>query len=58
MDVTLSYIPTSLRLQIFSDVAKRRKGKVNVFFCGAPLLATTLKSLCEKYDFQFFKEEF
>jgi len=44
--------------QIFQKISSRKKGKVKVFFCGAPQLGKTIKTACEKYSFDFAKENF
>ncbi|XP_052694613.1 NADPH oxidase 5-like isoform X2 [Crassostrea angulata] len=44
--------------QIFDKISKEKKGKVKVFFCGAPQLGKIIKSTCMKYKFNFSKENF
>ena len=44
--------------QVFADIDRLKKGKVKVFFCGAPVVAKQLKSHCEEYGFEFGKENF
>jgi predicted ferric reductase len=44
--------------QIFLEISSGKKGKVKVFFCGAPQLGKTIKTACEKYSFDFVKEIF
>lgn len=44
--------------QILDKISKEKKGKVKVFFCGAPQLGKIIKSTCMKYKFNFSKENF
>jgi len=44
--------------EIFTDAKKQDKGKVTVFYCGAPALADTLFTKCNEYKFAFKKEIF
>ncbi|XP_032804703.1 NADPH oxidase 5 isoform X3 [Petromyzon marinus] len=44
--------------KVFQKLADENKGKVQVFFCGAPALAKVIKSHCEQFNFKFFKENF
>ncbi|ELU05067.1 hypothetical protein CAPTEDRAFT_147619 [Capitella teleta] len=44
--------------QVFSKIADANKGRVKVFFCGAPSLAKSIKGHCEKVGFTFSKENF
>ncbi|XP_063170067.1 NADPH oxidase 5 [Candoia aspera] len=44
--------------QLFQKIDKEDKGKVQVFFCGAPALAKVVKTHCEQFSFPFFKEHF
>ena len=44
--------------QIFKTISEENVGKVKVFFCGSPFVATQMKELCDKYDFDFCKEIF
>lgn len=44
--------------QIFNKISNEKKGKVKVFFCGAPQLGKIIKSTCMKYKFNFSKENF
>ncbi|XP_041356089.1 NADPH oxidase 5-like isoform X2 [Gigantopelta aegis] len=44
--------------KLFKKISEENLGKVKVFFCGSPFVATQLKELCEKYDFDFCKEIF
>ncbi|XP_078330195.1 NADPH oxidase 5-like isoform X3 [Crassostrea virginica] len=44
--------------QLFDKISKEKKGKVKVFFCGAPQLGKIIKNTCMKYKFNFSKENF
>lgn len=44
--------------EIFSKISEERKGRVKVFFCGAPQLGQVVKKACMKFDFRFRKENF
>ncbi|CAH1788924.1 unnamed protein product, partial [Owenia fusiformis] len=44
--------------ELFSKISQENKGKVKVFFCGSPALAKTLKQICQKFKFDFLKENF
>ncbi|XP_071788669.1 NADPH oxidase 5-like [Asterias amurensis] len=44
--------------KLFAEIAAQKKGKVQVFFCGSPILGKTIKAMCEKYKFHFHKENF
>ncbi|XP_056003307.1 NADPH oxidase 5-like isoform X3 [Ostrea edulis] len=44
--------------QIFQKIVDEKKGKVKVFFCGAPQLGKMIKNTCMKYKFKFSKENF
>ncbi|XP_030829321.1 NADPH oxidase 5 [Strongylocentrotus purpuratus] len=44
--------------KIFTQIAREKKGKVQVFFCGSPTLAKIIKKSCEKFNFSFHKENF
>uniref|UniRef100_A0A3B4EXR4 NADPH oxidase 5 n=1 Tax=Pundamilia nyererei TaxID=303518 RepID=A0A3B4EXR4_9CICH len=39
-------------------VSEENKGKVHVFYCGAPALAKVIKAQCEDFGFNFYKENF
>uniref|UniRef100_A0A3P9IYY3 NADPH oxidase, EF-hand calcium binding domain 5 n=1 Tax=Oryzias latipes TaxID=8090 RepID=A0A3P9IYY3_ORYLA len=39
-------------------LSKENKGKVHVFYCGAPSLAKAIKAQCERFGFSFYKENF
>jgi hypothetical protein len=42
----------------FNDIARQRRGKVTVFFCGGALMGRTIQNHCQKYGFAFRKENF
>jgi hypothetical protein len=44
--------------QLFTKISKESKGKVKVFFCGAPQLGKIIKEACGKFTFAFSKENF
>lgn len=44
--------------EVFSKISEERKGRVKVFFCGAPQLGQVVKKACMKFDFRFRKENF
>lgn len=44
--------------KVFRDIHADRKGCVEVFFCGAPVLGEVLEHFSNKYDFVFHKESF
>jgi predicted ferric reductase len=44
--------------QVFGKISQEKKGKVKVFFCGAPQLGQIVKKACMKFNFKFRKEEF
>ncbi|NWZ55669.1 NOX5 oxidase, partial [Haliaeetus albicilla] len=44
--------------KVFEKVAEEKRGKVQVFFCGSPALAKVIRAHCERFGFQFFKENF
>ncbi|XP_021366817.1 NADPH oxidase 5-like isoform X2 [Mizuhopecten yessoensis] len=44
--------------KVFKGIAAQKKGKVKVFFCGAPALGKIIKLECEKINFSFSKENF
>ena len=43
---------------VFLSLKNQNKGPITVFYCGNPYLAKTLRTMCEKYEFQFRKEVF
>ncbi|XP_067653681.1 NADPH oxidase 5-like [Haliotis asinina] len=44
--------------KLFGEIATQNKGHVTVFFCGSPLLGTTVKQHCKTFGFSFSKENF
>ncbi|NXI90607.1 NOX5 oxidase, partial [Psophia crepitans] len=44
--------------KVFGKVAQEKKGKVQVFFCGSPVLAKAIRAHCEHFGFRFFEENF
>lgn len=44
--------------EVFTRISEERKGRVKVFFCGAPQLGQVVKKACMKFDFRFRKENF
>ncbi|KAK7891768.1 hypothetical protein WMY93_023731 [Mugilogobius chulae] len=44
--------------KVFHKVSEEKKGKVHVFYCGAPALAKVIKAECENFGFNFYKENF
>ncbi|KAI4880347.1 hypothetical protein NFI96_021114, partial [Prochilodus magdalenae] len=44
--------------KVFQKVSEEKKGKVHVFYCGAPALAKVIKARCEQFGFHFYKENF
>ncbi|XP_045892941.1 NADPH oxidase 5 [Micropterus dolomieu] len=44
--------------KVFQKVSEEKKGKVHVFYCGAPALAKVIKAQCEHFGFKFYKENF
>ncbi len=44
--------------EVFGRVSKADKGKVTVFYCGNPTLASTLVKKCGDFNFAFKKEIF
>ncbi|XP_072292143.1 NADPH oxidase 5 isoform X2 [Eucyclogobius newberryi] len=44
--------------KVFQKVSEEKKGKVHVFYCGAPALAKVIKAECENFGFNFYKENF
>ena len=44
--------------EFFQEMFARRKGRVTVFFCGAPELGRTIQSHCLPFGFRFRKENF
>ena len=44
--------------KIFQKLQDERKGKITVFYCGNPAVASILRTKCEQYGFDFKKEVF
>ncbi|KAM9311945.1 NADPH oxidase 5-like [Gastrophryne carolinensis] len=44
--------------KVFQKIEQEKKGKVQVFFCGSPVLAKVIKAHCEQHSFKFYKENF
>uniref|UniRef100_A0A3P9MCW9 NADPH oxidase, EF-hand calcium binding domain 5 n=1 Tax=Oryzias latipes TaxID=8090 RepID=A0A3P9MCW9_ORYLA len=44
--------------KVFQKLSGENKGKVHVFYCGAPSLAKAIKAQCERFGFNFYKENF
>jgi len=44
--------------KVFTKLKEEKKGQVEVFYCGNPMLAKTLRSKCEEFGFKFRKEVF
>ncbi|XP_017295344.1 NADPH oxidase 5 [Kryptolebias marmoratus] len=44
--------------KVFQKLSEENKGKVHVFYCGAPSLAKAIKAQCENFGFNFYKENF
>ncbi|XP_067236109.1 NADPH oxidase 5 [Chanodichthys erythropterus] len=44
--------------KVFQKMSEEKKGKVHVFYCGAPALAKAIKAQCEQFSFNFYKENF
>merc|ERR1719474_1416349 len=44
--------------KVFTKLREEKKGNVTVFYCGNPMLATTLRLKCEEFGFKFSKEVF
>ncbi|KAL3884555.1 hypothetical protein ACJMK2_024688 [Sinanodonta woodiana] len=44
--------------KVFREIKDENKGKVKVFYCGAPALGKTIKEACAKFSFGFSKENF
>ncbi|CAM1325380.1 NOX5 (predicted) [Pycnogonum litorale] len=43
---------------VLKDIARKRKGKVTVFFCGSPQLGRIIRKKCNRFGFNFKKEKF
>lgn len=44
--------------QLFKSFEGENKGKIKVFFCGAPQLGKIIKEAAERFSFAFSKENF
>ncbi|XP_060064891.1 NADPH oxidase 5-like [Ylistrum balloti] len=44
--------------KLFGQIMQEDRGKIKVFFCGAPALGKTIKEECEKLKIAFSKENF
>ena len=44
--------------KIFQDISSNKKGKVEVFFCGANQFGRCVQKNCEKFDFKYSHEYF
>jgi len=44
--------------RVFNQLRDAQRGRVTVFYCGAPNLAKVLRSKCEEFGFNFRKETF
>ncbi|XP_072241414.1 NADPH oxidase 5 [Leuresthes tenuis] len=44
--------------KVFQKLSMEKKGKVHVFYCGAPALAKVIKAQSEVFGFNFYKENF
>ncbi|KAK3594673.1 hypothetical protein CHS0354_016338 [Potamilus streckersoni] len=42
--------------KVFAEIRDENKGKVKVFYCGAPALGKTIKEACAQFNFGFSKE--
>ena len=45
-------------LQLLTEIDRRKKGKVKVIICGAPVISQQLKGYCQELGFEFGKENF
>lgn len=43
---------------VLQNLIRKQKGKINVFYCGLPSLASVLQDKCKEYDLTFKKEIF
>jgi hypothetical protein len=55
---SIVYYILNYLFQIFKQIKAEDKGKVKVFFCGAPALGKSVKEMSAKYSFSFSKENF
>ena len=44
--------------KIFQKLQAERKGKITVFYCGNPVVASIIRGKCEQFGFDFRKEVF
>jgi len=44
--------------KIFQKLQAERKGKITVFYCGNPVVASIIRGKCEEFGFDFRKEVF
>ncbi|XP_033624639.1 NADPH oxidase 5-like [Asterias rubens] len=44
--------------KLFNKLKSENKGKVSVYFCGAPALGAVIRSHCNDFNFTFHKEKF
>ena len=45
-------------IQIFQAIKDEKKGKVDIYFCGAPKMAQEILKISKDFDFNFSKENF
>jgi ferredoxin-NADP reductase len=43
---------------VMQNLIRKQQGKINVFYCGPPALASTLTTKCKQYNLTFKKEVF
>ena len=43
---------------VMQNLIRKQQGKISVFYCGPPALASTLQGKCKQYNFSFKKEVF
>jgi hypothetical protein len=43
---------------VMQNLIRQKKGKIEVFYCGPPALATTLTKKCKEYEVSFSQEIF
>lgn len=44
--------------KIFRDISLEKKGKIEVFFCGANEFGEHVQRKCENFEFKFSREYF
>ena len=44
--------------KVFTELKTQNKGKITVFFCGSRSLGKILKLKCDKFGFDYRKENF